>query len=72
MIKVRNPWHTGEFKSGMWDDDGPGWEEYPSVKEACNPMQVNDGIFWMSKEEFFTYFKTVYLCARNMGEFMSS
>jgi len=64
MVKVRNPWHTGEFQSGMWDDDGPGWEEYPQVKEACNPMHTNDGIFWMSKEEFFTYFSTVYLCAR--------
>ena len=36
MIKVRNPWGSGEFKSGMWDDDGPGWSEYPSVKVQPN------------------------------------
>ena len=24
LVKVRNPWGSGEFKSGIWDDDGPG------------------------------------------------
>lgn len=54
---------------GKWDDDGPGWDEYPEVKEACKPeLGVENGIFWMEKDEFFNYFKTVYLCACDMEE----
>merc|ERR1719198_2198074 len=50
MIKVRNPWGQGEFQSGMWDDDGAGWDQYPEVKAALNPVQADDGVFWVSKE----------------------
>jgi hypothetical protein len=50
----------------MWDDDGPGWDAHPEVKAALNPVAADDGIFYMSKEEFFTYFSTVYLCACDM------
>merc|ERR1719199_353123 len=56
MIKVRNPWGKGEFKSGKFDDDGPGWQLYPEVKAACKPVQADDGVFWLEKEEFFKYF----------------
>lgn len=70
MIKVRNPWGRGEFTSGIWDDDGPGWEQYPSVREACHPVNADDGIFWIDAEGFFGHFKTVYLCAHDMHEFL--
>jgi len=68
LIKVRNPWGKGEFQSGEWDDDGPGWNKYKGVKEALNPVQANDGVFWLEQEEFFKYFKTVYLCAKSMRD----
>jgi len=68
LIKVRNPWGKGEFKSGMWDDDGPGWEQHPAVKEALNPIVADNGVFWVSKEEFFQYFHTVYVSAKDMSE----
>merc|ERR1719231_1848146 len=63
MIKVRNPWGKGEFKSGQFDDDGPGWDKYPEVKAAFKPVQADDGVFWLEKSEFFKYFHTIYLCA---------
>jgi len=66
MVKVRNPWGKGEFKSGKWDDDGPGWEEYPDVKDALKPVQANDGVFWVEMDEFFQYFHSIYLCAHDM------
>ena len=70
LAKVRNPWGSGEFESGLWDDDGPGWDEHPEVKEALKPdLGVDDGIFWVSKEEFFKYFHTVYLSASDMTKF---
>lgn len=70
LVQVRNPWHQGEFTSGMWDDDGPGWEEYPEVKDALNPVNLNDGVFWLDKSEFFEYFPTIYLCAVDMSTFV--
>jgi hypothetical protein len=30
---------------------------------------ADDGIFWVTKKEFFKYFQTVYLSASNMTEF---
>ena len=51
LVKLRNPWGTGELTSGQWDDDGPGWEEYPAVREAIQPVQADDGAFWMSRQE---------------------
>ena len=50
--------------------DGPGWTKYPQVKEALGehgPDGVDNGIFWLSKEEFFEYFKTIYVCAHDMS-----
>lgn len=70
LIKVRNPWGKGEFTSGQWCDDGPGWTDYPQVKNVCKPTKANDGVFWLSKEEFFKYFRTVYLCAQDMTAFI--
>jgi hypothetical protein len=69
LIKVRNPWGKGEIEDGMFDDDGPGWDKYPQIKKALNPVVADDGIFWVTKQEFFKYFQTVYLSASNMTEF---
>ena len=63
---------SGEIEHGEWADDGPGWEHYPNVKAELNPVQADDGIFWVSKKEFFTYFATVYLCAHDMKHFANN
>jgi len=60
LIKMRNLWGKGgEIANGMWDDDGPGWERYPQVKAALNPVAADDGIFWVSKQEFFQHFQSI-------------
>ena len=43
--QVRNPHGTDgqEMHSGTWDDDGPGWRQYPKVKAALNPKAEADG-----------------------------
>ena len=28
LLKVRNPWGSGEIEDGEFDDDGPGWDRY--------------------------------------------
>jgi len=70
LIKVRNPWGKGEIEDGMFDDDGPGWDQYPQIKKALNPVVADDGIFWLTKQEFFDHFQTVYVSASNMTEFL--
>jgi len=70
LLKVRNPWGTGEIEDGEFDDDGPGWDKYPQIKKALNPVAADDGIFWVTKKEFFKFFKTIYLSASNMTEFI--
>jgi hypothetical protein len=76
LIQVRNPWGKGELTSGKWDDDGPGWDQHPEVRNAISeligaqaPVQANDGAFWLEKEEFCKYFPTIFLCALNMADF---
>jgi len=71
LIKLRNPWGSGEMAKGKWDDDGPGWAEYPQIKQLLRPEVADDGIFWVSKEEFFKYFRTIYVCAHNMAAFVA-
>jgi len=71
LIRVRNPWGQGEFTAGKWTDEGSGWKEYPEVYEALKPKDVDDGCFWMEKDEFFHFFPTVYLCALDMTTLQS-
>ena len=41
------------------------------MKEALQPvLGVDDGVFWVSQEEFFRYFTTVYVSASDMTEFL--
>jgi hypothetical protein len=70
LIKVRNPWGKGEIEDGLFDDDGPGWDQYPQIKKALNPVVADDGIFWVTKQEFFELYSTIYLSASNMTEFL--
>jgi len=54
LIKVRNPWGTGEW-TGDWGDKSALWEKHTSVMKACrhNPKgDTDDGAFWMSWEDY--------------------
>jgi len=69
LAKVRNPWGSGEIEDGEFDDDGPGWDRYPQIKRELNPVVKDDGIFWVTKKEFFQYYQTIYVSASDMTEF---
>lgn len=66
LFKVRNPWGEGEIEEGYFDDDGPGWDDYPQVKTEINPVAADDGIFYLTKEEFFKFYDHIYVSASNM------
>lgn len=70
MMKVRNPWGRGEIEDGEFDDDGPGWDKYPQIKELLKPTVADDGIFWVTKDEFFSFFATIYVSASDMSSFL--
>lgn len=70
LVKMRNPHGQKEIDHGSWSDDGPGWGKYPQVKALLHPVVADNGIFWVSKREFWKYFPTVFLCAHNMAEFL--
>lgn len=71
LIKVRNPWGRKEFTKGQWADDGPGWNQHPDIKQKLNLVKADDGVFWVSMDEFEEYYNSVYLCACDMREFVS-
>ena len=69
LCKIRNPWGQGELETGQFTDEGPGWSKYPQIKKLLKPVVADDGIFWVTKKEFGTYFQTIYLCAADMTKY---
>lgn len=66
LIKVRNPWGSGEIQNGDFDDEGPGWKLFPEIKQLLKPVVADDGIFYVTKEEFFELFGNIYLSCSDM------
>jgi len=71
LLKCRNPWGSGgELANNPWGDGGGAWDEYPEVRAELKPVAANDGLFWVSKEDFFEHFDTVYLSPTDMSAFL--
>jgi len=72
MIQVRNPWGYGESNKGKFRDKGPGWKKHPEIKKALNPVfgSVDDGLFWLTRQELFKYYDCIYVGAANMKDFL--
>ncbi|KAL4492424.1 hypothetical protein ABPG72_005559 [Tetrahymena utriculariae] len=49
ILQLRNPWGKGEWL-GAWSDQSDKWT--PQLKKECNLRNKNDGLFWMSIEDF--------------------
>ncbi len=60
LIKLRNPWGYKEW-NGDWSDQSHLWNEY-NKNEAKYEKIVNDGIFFMSFDDFFTYYSSISIC----------
>eukprot|EP00536_Pseudo-nitzschia_multiseries_P008375 jgi/Psemu1/197886/e_gw1.211.37.1 len=71
MIQVRNPWGYGEATKGKFRHKGPGWKKYPQIQKELKPIfGGDDGLFWMTRPEFFKYYDSVYVGASNMKHFL--
>ena len=71
LIQLRNPWGDATEWKGRWGDKSPDWTErrlrmvYDRMKQkgvAKNDIGKNDGIFWMSIQDFFSNFEQLFLC----------
>lgn len=72
MIQVRNPWGYGESKTGRFRHKGPGWKKFPQIRKQLKPIfGGNDGIFWLTRQEFFKYYDAIYVSASNMQKFLN-
>ena len=73
LIKLRNPWGEKEF-NGDWSDKSSLWDkkEYKGVKNKVGFTEVkDDGIFYMSFNDFLDYFREVEILKIN-GKFKVS
>jgi Calpain family cysteine protease len=59
IVQVRNPWGQGEW-NGDWCDTSKLWT--PELRKQLHADKGDDGIFWMSWEDFTTGFQTVGIC----------
>jgi hypothetical protein len=59
LVKLRNPWGKGEWK-GDWSDRSPLWT--PELRRQLNVTDTDDGIFFMSFEDWQRYFHDFDVC----------
>lgn len=62
LLQLRNPWGQGEW-TGDWSDSSPLWtaELVQLLKPTIN-ASVEDGLFYLSFEDFLRHFATVSTC----------
>ncbi|KNC55623.1 muscle-specific calpain [Thecamonas trahens ATCC 50062] len=61
LLQIRNPHGSGEW-SGAWSDDSPLWTAKLRAAAGATESKVDDGLFFMSIEDFATYFTAVDAC----------
>jgi len=59
LVQLRNPWGGHEW-SGAWNDKDPRWTE--SLKREMGQRDVDDGMFWMSVDDFSKAFTDITFC----------
>ncbi|KAL4647357.1 calpain-1 catalytic subunit-like [Arapaima gigas] len=65
LLKLRNPWGFVEY-CGPWSDKCKNWDEVDNAeKKRLELIKAEDGEFWISVEDFSTFFHTVELCSVN-------
>ena len=63
LLKMRNPWGNGEW-AGDWSDSSSLWTEDLRKKLRVG-QAADDGLFWISFEDFAVYFSFITICLVN-------
>ncbi|PHU01653.1 hypothetical protein BC332_31440 [Capsicum chinense] len=61
LVQIQNPWADEVEWNGPWFDPSPDWTDRMKHKLKHVP-QANDGIFWMSWQDFQIHFMSIYVC----------
>ncbi|CAK9026648.1 unnamed protein product [Durusdinium trenchii] len=65
LVRVRNPWGKKQEYYGDWCDASEKWKENPEVAKAVNFQPRVDGVFWMTIQDFCTYFTLVQVLKKS-------
>ncbi|CAH1722864.1 unnamed protein product [Chironomus riparius] len=62
LVRLRNPWGTKEW-NGSWSDGKVEWQLLTSdQRKELEIKNEEDGEFWMSYDDFISYFERLDLC----------
>lgn len=61
LVQIRNPWANEVEWNGPWSDLSPEWTDRMKHKLKYAP-QAQDGVFWMSWQDFQLHFCSIYVC----------
>lgn len=61
LMQLRNPWGDMEW-NGDWSDGSPLWNRYPEIARDLGHSEVDDGVFWMSFDDFVRNYSSLYVC----------
>ena len=64
MIKLRNRWGAGGEWKGDWSDGSSKWSEHPTMASWLGHEDKNDGVFWMSMDDFYDIWNFIEMCDR--------
>ena len=69
LLQLRNPWGEKEW-TGDWSDNSPKWtDEY---KKFFGYVNADDGIFWISVNDYMKNFDATYICYLLYGAVIKS
>jgi len=70
LVQVRNPWGNAERWTGSWgDEDEDTWQDHSDVAEILGFAPHEDGMWWMTLEEFVVHFDKVAVGGVDMLRF---
>lgn len=65
LCLIRNPWGKKEWQ-GDWSDESPLWDAHCQA-QVPNFKVANDGCFWLSFEDYDTFFYITTICFFKKG-----
>jgi len=66
LVKLRNPWGKFEWK-GDFSDNSEKWRQYPQLQEKVGLRSSDDGVFFMTFDDFLKYFPYTFICKYENG-----
>jgi hypothetical protein len=67
LMNIRNTWGSSEWRLKWSDEDEVSWT--PPLKKELGFVQGDDGIFWMSAEDFVRRYESINTCVLQPSNF---